>query len=536
MAAGRPVLLEHLTNLHEPAPPAKTQSLHFQSMHITAYSSAMRAIGAADALKARYLHFPGSPLRKQQRRAYIRPQLTVSAKKSKINYSDARSSGMPPYELGNGPRHAVPETREEEALPDWAAIRGWRMVVAATKTDIGYVETALERLDDSLACPILRVYNENAPKLFGESEVHLIPFARPLVNRLDYKAKCCFIAPPDGLLELGRCRSLLAYLRPILKGEAEGAERHCMYMPSICSLVASGHNDLVPLIKAAGGFFQVAQSLGLRARRKPPGFWDNEDSLDEEIGQFVADSWTEHLNGATSDTYFYNQVTSEVRWEKPLGVTVVELDDSGTQLRAEPPRNRVMPSQSQLATAGRWDLHHAILYNGGYSEVAKLLKRRPPRRGRPLERPRLTMKAIAAELRAFQCSVGNPPGLLPSARVLVEAGRSDLLQAVRALGGYHTAAEVLGLNASRKPRGYWSRFETVVAELRLYRSSHSRLQHSDRLPTHRELLEDGRADLRYGMQLHSHHGLADALQLQGSAQGGHNHKKLATGLHVGQYS
>lgn len=55
---------------------------------------------------------------------------------------------------------------------------------------------------------------------------------------------------------------------------------------------------------------QVAQSLGLRTRRKPPGFWDNEDSLDEEISLFVADFWTEHCDGATSDTYFYNQVSA----------------------------------------------------------------------------------------------------------------------------------------------------------------------------------------------------------------------------------
>lgn len=29
--------------------------------------------------------------------------------------------------------------------------------------------------------------------------------------------QCCYIEPPDGLLELGRSRTLLAYLRPILQ-------------------------------------------------------------------------------------------------------------------------------------------------------------------------------------------------------------------------------------------------------------------------------------------------------------------------------
>lgn len=60
-----------------------------------------------------------------------------------------------------------------------------------------------------------------------------------------------------------------------------------------------------------------------------------------------------------------------------------------------------------------------------------------------------------------------------------------LLQAVRTMGGYHTAAKALGLSASRRPRGYWRRFETAVAELRVYLASHSRLRFSDRLPTHR---------------------------------------------------
>lgn len=42
------------------------------------------------------------------------------------------------------------------------------------------------------------------------------------------------------------------------------------------------------------------------------------------------------------------QVTSEVLWEEPSGVTFVDMDDFGTQLRAEPARSRVMPSQAQL--------------------------------------------------------------------------------------------------------------------------------------------------------------------------------------------
>lgn len=89
--------------------------------------------------------------------------------------------------------------------------------------------------------------------------------------------------------------------------------------------------------------------------------------------------------------------------------------------------------------AGRWDLHHAILYHGGYLAVAKLLQRRSPQRGRPMERPPLTTKEVAAELRAFQNGAGSPPGVLPSARALIEAGRPDLLQV-----GFLASSEVDG--------------------------------------------------------------------------------------------
>lgn len=539
LAAGRPVLLQPFTVLHRSELDTPSGALNAVSTPQRIEAGSIRAAcSSSDTLQACKLSFnidlAGHSTKLSHDGGVVRLGHVKPTKLPRMVVPRAKSFRRLPYGPGNGPEpnanHKPVTILEEASLPDWTAVKGWRMIVEATGVDIGYVQTALERSNNLPGCPVLRVHNVDAPQLFGEAEIHLIPFARPLVLRLDYQTQSCYIDPPEGLLELGRNRTLLAYLSPILqevaKADAKRAQRPCKYMPSICSLVASGHSDIVPLIEAAGGFFQVAQSLSLRTRRKPPGFWDNEESLDEEIGQFVADSWTEHRDQAASDTYFYNQVTSEVRWEQPVGMTVVDLDDSGTLLRAEPSRSRVMPSQAQLAAAGRWDLHHAILYSGGYSEVAKLLGRRPPRRGRPSERSPLTIKSVAAELRAFQQDTGKPTTLLPSARVLIEAGRSDLLQAVRALGGYHAVAKLSRLNASRRPKGYWLRFETAVAELRSYLASHSRWRDSNRLPTHKELLEDGRPDLRYAMQLHSHHGLADALQLQGSAQGGHNHRKL----------
>ncbi len=54
---------------------------------------------------------------------------------------------------------------------------------------------------------------------------------------------------------------------------------------------------------------QVAEGLELKSRRRPTGFWDNEDALDRELGRFVSGAWTQHrVEHSAGDTYFYNQV------------------------------------------------------------------------------------------------------------------------------------------------------------------------------------------------------------------------------------
>jgi hypothetical protein len=54
---------------------------------------------------------------------------------------------------------------------------------------------------------------------------------------------------------------------------------------------------------------QVAEGLQLRSRRRPPGFWDNEDALDRELSRFITGAWTQHrVDDDDNQTYFYNQV------------------------------------------------------------------------------------------------------------------------------------------------------------------------------------------------------------------------------------
>eukprot|EP00879_Flechtneria_rotunda_P029809 GHRR01032260.1.p2 GENE.GHRR01032260.1~~GHRR01032260.1.p2 ORF type:complete len:100 (+),score=26.57 GHRR01032260.1:1348-1647(+) len=59
-------------------------------------------------------------------------------------------------------------------------------------------------------------------------------------------------------------------------------------MPTKQQLLAAGRHDLVALISKVGGFAQVALLLGFKAPRRPVGYWDNLETLDTELDQFIA--------------------------------------------------------------------------------------------------------------------------------------------------------------------------------------------------------------------------------------------------------
>jgi hypothetical protein len=52
-------------------------------------------------------------------------------------------------------------------------------------------------------------------------------------------------------------------------------------MPTRMDLAEAGHADLIRVVMQAGGFLNVADRLGLRTKRRPVGFWDNIDTLDQ---------------------------------------------------------------------------------------------------------------------------------------------------------------------------------------------------------------------------------------------------------------
>lgn len=52
---------------------------------------------------------------------------------------------------------------------------------------------------------------------------------------------------------------------------------------------------------------------------------------------------------------------------------------------------------------------------------------------------------------------------MPSIPMLIDAGRTDIAQAILRVGGAQEAAKMLGMATIRNPKGFWSREERVVA-------------------------------------------------------------------------
>ena len=338
--------------------------------------------------------------------------------------------------------------------------------------------------------------------------------------------------------------------------------------------------QLVRDVKDAGGAAAVAAAVGLRAKRRPVGYWDNLDTLDEELALFVAAHWVElstsdYGAGPTAAAgnkkggrYYFNVATRRVRWDTPIEPTTLEIDDCGTRIRTEgggggggddggrrrrssssssspfPSSERLMPGRAAVLAAGRYDLHHAIVYHGGYRAVQEMLSRSP---AWPPSAAHDDPRDLSAELRAFAraarrgrprarssaSSSSSPKSIssalqMPTMAELADAGRTDLVQAVVRAGGIRAAAALAGL-APRRPRlpgdvsAPAASLEAAAEEIRkfVFSSSSSSGDGSSSssaprrcLPTHLELLNAGRGDLRYALQAHGSAAVAAATGLE----------------------
>lgn len=96
-------------------------------------------------------------------------------------------------------------------------------------------------------------------------------------------------------------------------------------------------------------------------------------------------------------------------------------------------------------------------------------------------------------------------GIMPTVQLLIDTGRSDLLQAIAKHGGMAVVAQRLNLTRidQAKPSGYWKEFSNVETELLDFISEHGKSAH---IPTQRELNAAGYSGL--ARAIHRHGGLA----------------------------
>ena len=423
-------------------------------------------------------------------------------------------------------------------------------------------------------------------------EQHLIPLVPSIVPVIDAEKELIVLSPPQGLLDLGRRQAALARIDRLLRKSGivssvymespDGLQEELKpRMPTRRELEEMGRYDIVKLVLDNGGFLDVAQCLGYRGRRKPPGYWEDEEVLDRELSLFVGRGWIKmealdsdeestsdddavadggeddgrgeddapstaaiatpsvtpsmtpsttspttteqtHTAATTHNSYWFNTVTRQLRWTQPQLPQIIPLDDMGIDaIIIETEEDRAMPSRSSLLAAGRYDLHTAIVSQGGYVEVSNALDRWP---AWPPTRKLRNLKTLKSEINTFIREHHLDKRFLPAASDFLDLGRPDIHQVIVArFGGYKEVGRRIGLRSHRGGGVDWRDFESVCAEMKAFCSEQG-LSH---LPTHEALRKTGRHDLRHALQKWGSARVSEAIGVDlRNGRGGWKKKKM----------
>ncbi len=278
-------------------------------------------------------------------------------------------------------------------------------------------------------------------------------------------------------------------LRPHLDPIVEELGR----MPTQDELKMRGCGYLIDAIQKFGRQSQVAASLGYPYEGRT--YWDSVqdlrphlDPIVAELGRMPSPSELKHRNypGLTSAIRKFGGPEQVARL---LGYTYfppkswAKIEDLRPHLDPIVAEVGRMPSQRELEDRQRLDLANAIGKFGGFPAVAQALGY--PHRARGSWR---TMEDLQPHLDPIAIELGR----MPTARELVERGRTDLTNAIGKLGGYPLVASTLGY--SHHAPTAWTTIESlreplapIVLEL-------------GRMPRKRELIERGRGDLASAVQ------------------------------------
>ena len=429
-------------------------------------------------------------------------------------------------------------TDEEQLLNALAGFGDWG--AAATSS----AESTLLRVEGTGCVPStpppLRCSLRSAPAAPPRRREYrwefFFPLAPALVPAVDTRSRSLRVLPPIGLLDAGDAERLLDWLRtelePYLKRpKSDPTGTRCvascsahalcllhfrvrsLYMPPLTELRRLGRNDIIMAMDRAGGCSTVAAQLRLLGMRKPVGYWDEPEILEQcviryphacacsnamhacrELREFVATQWKEcYEEGDDARPFYHNTATGEMRLVMPrcMRRARVQSDSSSEgedeEEEEEDEEGRIMPSTTAMQKAGRYDLYKAVTMFGGVAEVAEMLDWRLRLLARDVAEDDgfASFAALAAELRAFAAKAGTP-GLMPRWGELAKAGRADVVAAVRNRGGFAAVAKRTGLNVRSSVT---LTLPQTVAGLRNYLMETTELGASPRLdmPTDSEL-------------------------------------------------
>lgn len=232
-------------------------------------------------------------------------------------------------------------------------------------------------------------------------------------------------------------------------------------MPSQRELRVAGRADLAEAIyDYHGGFREVAKKLGYVSNKKDDFFYDHFYNLAKEVYNFVNEAGQES----------------------------------------------VMPCTSVLKAARRTDLSAAIIKFGGMAKVSQRLGLQYRVRTRDAFKD---WGVFSRSLRAFMKTHGSL-NEVPSSRITLNYGRSDLHQAILHHGGARAVADRMGVK-----RNYWQDFSNVGLELLRFIDTHGT---EGVMPTESDFLEVGRSSLNLAVAKFGHSQVAQRLGLSTTSQ------------------
>ncbi|KAA8494958.1 hypothetical protein FVE85_3199 [Porphyridium purpureum] len=217
--------------------------------------------------------------------------------------------------------------------------------------------------------------------------------------------------------------------------------------PGMMLLKREKRDDIIQAIRVShGGVARVRRILKLKrtVTRRGRLVTVNERSLAADQGQ-IGDSGRAKHDLQSDQNADANRGIALSPPEKSKGLDAETLAQELREFTRQQRLDKdVMPNEHELRAAGRGDLCYAVRLFGGYRIASKVLGLRLKRRG--AMRRYADFEVFESDLRAFMREVGIE--ILPTISQIKSAGRTDLLNGIKAYGGLHELGRRLDLSLS----------------------------------------------------------------------------------------